>query len=95
VKVVIAMDSFKGSLTSWEAGHAVQRGIEKAYRYQSRDLPQIRVLPLADGGEGTVTALIQGMGGVYRTVKVRALSQPRWKPYTVSFPDRKIRRLLL
>jgi len=71
VKVVIAMDSFKGSLTSWEAGHAVQRGIEKAYRYQSRDLPQIRVLPLADGGEGTVTALIQGMGGVYRTVKVR------------------------
>lgn len=71
MKVVIAMDSFKGSLTSWEAGHAVARGIEKAYRYQSRDIPEITVLPLADGGEGTVTALIQGMGGVYRTVKVR------------------------
>ncbi|MFA5444391.1 MAG: glycerate kinase [Bacteroidales bacterium] len=71
MNIVIAMDSFKGSLTSWEAGHAVQRGIEKAYRYQSRDIPGIRVLPLADGGEGTVTALIQGMGGVYRTIKVR------------------------
>ncbi len=71
MNIVIAMDSFKGSLTSWEAGHAVQRGIEKAYRYKSREIPEIRVLPLADGGEGTVTALIQGMGGVYRTVKVR------------------------
>jgi glycerate 2-kinase len=71
MKIVIAMDSFKGSLTSWEAGHAVQRGIEKAYRYKSLEIPETRVLPLADGGEGTVTALIQGMGGVYRTVKVR------------------------
>ena len=71
MKIVIAMDSFKGSLTSWEAGHAVQRGIEKAYRQMSLDIPETKVLPLADGGEGTVTALIQGMGGVYRTVKVR------------------------
>ncbi|MDD4500489.1 MAG: hypothetical protein PHP15_08865, partial [Bacteroidales bacterium] len=40
------MDSFKGSLTSWEAGHAVQRGIEKAYRHMALDVPETKVLPL-------------------------------------------------
>jgi len=71
VKIVVAMDSFKGSLTSFDAGHAVHRGIEKAALHASRDVPHVRVLPLADGGEGTVTAMIRGLGGVYRTIKVR------------------------
>jgi glycerate 2-kinase len=49
MKIVIAMDSFKGSLSSLEAGDAVRDGILKVY-------PEARVLvcPLADGGEGTV-----------------------------------------
>ena len=71
MKIVVAMDSFKGSLTSFDAGHAVHRGIEKAALHASRDVPHVRVLPLADGGEGTVTAMIRGLGGVYRTIKVR------------------------
>jgi len=71
VKIVVAMDSFKGSLTSFDSGHAVDRGIEKAWQHMDRTLPEVKVLPLADGGEGTVTALIQGMGGVYRNIKVR------------------------
>lgn len=71
MKIVVAMDSFKGSLTSFDAGHAVDRGIEKAWQHLSLPLPRVKVLPLADGGEGTVTAMIQGLGGVYRNIKVR------------------------
>ena len=71
MRIVVAMDSFKGSLTSFDAGHAVDRGIEKAWQHMFRPLPRVKVLPLADGGEGTVTALIQGLGGVYRNIKDR------------------------
>lgn len=52
MKIVIAMDSFKGSLTSLEAGCAVADGIRRA----APDA-ELEVLPLADGGEGTVAAL--------------------------------------
>ncbi len=52
MNVVIAMDSFKGSLTSLEAGYAVKEAILKL----DADA-QVYVRPLADGGEGTVTAL--------------------------------------
>ncbi len=65
MKVVIAIDSFKGSLSSIEAGEAAKEGILKA-------VPQAEVVvrPLADGGEGTVEALTLGMGGTLETVKV-------------------------
>lgn len=65
MKVVIAIDSLKGSLTSLEAGEAVCEGIR---RVDSSARVQIR--PLADGGEGTVEALTLGMGGEFREVKV-------------------------
>ncbi len=58
MKVVIAIDSFKGSLTSLEAGLAVKEGVLKAHPDAS-----VIVKPLADGGEGTTDALIEGMGG--------------------------------
>lgn len=58
MKVTIAIDSFKGSLTSMEAGTAAMEGVKAA-------IPdaEVRVRPLADGGEGTVEALADGMGG--------------------------------
>lgn len=58
MKVVVAMDSFKGSMTSMEAGNAVKEGILRA-------IPQAEVVvkPLADGGEGTTDALMEGLGG--------------------------------
>lgn len=58
MKVVIAMDSFKGSMTSLEAGNAAKAGV-------LRVVPdaEVIVLPLADGGEGTVDALIAGLQG--------------------------------
>lgn len=58
MKVVIAIDSFKGSLTSIEAGIAAAEGFKRADKRI-----ECKVKPLADGGEGTVEALVAGMGG--------------------------------
>ena len=58
MKVIIAIDSFKGSLTSMEAGLAIKQGILKA-----KPNADIIIKPLADGGEGTTDALISGLGG--------------------------------
>lgn len=55
MKVVIAMDSFKGSLSSLQAGNAVKEAI---YRLDNR--AEVLVKPLADGGEGTVEVLAEG-----------------------------------
>lgn len=63
MKVVIAMDSLKGSLSSLQAGNAAKEGILRA-------MPdaQIHVCPIADGGEGTVDALVHGMNGHMETI---------------------------
>lgn len=58
MKVIIAIDSFKGSLSSIEAGLSAKEGIQK-----SNPNAKIIVKPLADGGEGTTDALISGLGG--------------------------------
>ena len=65
VKVVVAIDSLKGSLSSIEAGKAIENGIR---RVDNNSMVYVR--PLADGGEGTVEALVEGMGGTYQTVTV-------------------------
>ena len=59
------MDSFKGSLSSMEAGNAVCSGILRVYSDA-----KINVLPLADGGEGTVEALTLGMWGELQSIIV-------------------------
>lgn len=65
MKVVVAIDSLKGSLSSLEAGNAAKEGI-------LRSMPEAEVVvkPLADGGEGTMDALIEGMGGRRITLTV-------------------------
>lgn len=65
MKIVVAVDSLKGSLTSMEAGRAVAAGIHRA-------VPEAEafIRPLADGGEGTAEALINGMGGNWETISV-------------------------
>ena len=65
MKVVVAIDSFKGSLSSLEAGNAIGEGIRKAVPNA-----EVCVRPLADGGEGTVEALALGMGGKLEYVEV-------------------------
>ena len=64
MNIVIAIDSFKGSLTSIEAGSACRDGILRAFPDA-----KITVRPLADGGEGTTEALAVGMNGRHRTAR--------------------------
>lgn len=65
MKIIVAIDSFKGSLTSLEAGLAVREGILSA-----SSASEVKVFPLADGGEGTCRAIISGLGGELKSVKV-------------------------
>ena len=58
MKVVVAIDSLKGSLSSMEAGMAIKDGVLAA-----KPDTEVIVKPLADGGEGTTDALIEGMNG--------------------------------
>ena len=75
--VVVAPDSFKGSLSAVQAAEAMERGVLEAW-------PDARVvkIPIADGGEGTVEALVTATGGRYETCTVRGpLGRPveaRW-----------------
>ena len=77
MKVVVAIDSLKGSLTSLEAGEAIREGILRA-------MPEAEVVvrPLADGGEGTVEALTYGMGGMMEHVTVTG---PLGKPVECAY----------
>ncbi|MCI4130181.1 glycerate kinase [Bacillus haynesii] len=65
MKIVIAPDSFKESMTSLEAA----RSIEKGFKAVLSDAEYVNI-PVADGGEGTVQALVDATGGdiVYQTV---------------------------
>ncbi|MHC4745472.1 MAG: glycerate kinase, partial [Planctomycetota bacterium] len=58
MKIVIAMDSFKGSLKSFEACEIVAEGIR-----QYVPAAEVVVLPMADGGEGTAEAMLRASGG--------------------------------
>jgi glycerate kinase len=58
MKIVIAPDSFKGSLTAKQAGEAIKAGIQKAVPGS-----QIIVTPMADGGEGTLQCLLDATNG--------------------------------
>lgn len=77
MKVVAAMDSMKGSLTSREAGNAAREGILRA-------IPDavVTVHTVADGGEGTAEALVEAYGGRYITSALPALMGSRWMPST-------------
>ena len=65
MKVTVAIDSLKGSLTSKEAGEAVKRGILDIYPDAT-----VFVRPIADGGEGTTEAIVDAMNGEYREITV-------------------------
>ncbi len=65
MKVVIAIDSFKGSLETLESGGAVAEGIKAVFP----DAETV-ICPLADGGEGTVRAVTAALGGELCQVEV-------------------------
>ncbi|WP_302372199.1 glycerate kinase [Enterococcus asini] len=85
MKIVISIDSFKGSLSSMEAGAAVAAGIHRVN-------PQTEVVikPLADGGEGTVSALIEGMNGQKVTIPVTGPLQEKVQATYGVIADQKL-----
>lgn len=58
MKILVAPDSFKGSLTAMEAAENIKRGI---HNYDSKT--EVELLPMADGGEGTVQSLVDATDG--------------------------------
>lgn len=71
-KIVIASDSFKGSVSSMEVSENIALAVQKIF-------PECKVvkLPVADGGEGTVDALVSAMNGRIISCKVNdPLMQP-------------------
>jgi glycerate kinase len=66
MRVLIAPDSYKGSLSALAAAEAMERGVKTVF-------PQAEVfkVPIADGGEGTVEALVAATGGTLRRLRVQ------------------------
>ncbi|MEE6286703.1 glycerate kinase [Georgenia sp. MJ173] len=76
--VVVAPDSFKGSVTAQQAAGAMARGARSAFGPGAR----VTVLPMADGGEGTLDAVLGALGGEERQVDAHdALGRPRLARY--------------
>ncbi|MCX7824593.1 MAG: glycerate kinase [Verrucomicrobiae bacterium] len=77
MRIIVAPDKFKGSLTAEEAADAIERGIRRV-------LPRATVVktPMADGGEGTLRALVSATGG--RLLHRRVIG-PLGKPVTAAW----------
>src|SRR5665648_287908 len=65
MKIVVAPDSFKGSLTAAEVSDAIEQGIREIF-------PEAEIvkIPMADGGDGTVQCLVNATGGEILKEKV-------------------------
>lgn len=85
MKIVIASDALKGSLTSLEAGEAIRDGILLA----DPDAETV-IRPVADGGEGTTDALTRGMGGHFETVEVTGPFQNKVRARYGILPDNTV-----
>jgi glycerate kinase len=66
MKVAIAPDSFKGSMTAMQAAECIERGLKRALKGIT-----CRKIPMADGGEGTVRAIVDATGGKFITRTVQ------------------------
>lgn len=76
-RVIVAPDKFKGSLSAPEAAAALALGVQAAWHDAAVDQA-----PMADGGEGTVEALVSATGGTYHMAEV---SGPLGKPIRARF----------
>ena len=76
-KIIIAPDSFKGSLTSVEVADAIEAGIKEVFP----NCETVKI-PIADGGEGTMDTLVSALGGQKVKVKVH---DPLMRPIEVEY----------
>jgi len=77
LKVAVAPDSFKGSLSALQAASCIERGLKDALG----DVTVVKI-PMADGGEGTVRAIADATGG---RIVSRAVRGPRGRSVKASF----------
>jgi len=77
MKIIIAPDSFKGSLTNLEAASAMERGVHAAIPNA-----EVEIIHIADGGEGTLQALVASTNGQF--IKAEAID-PIGRPVTRQF----------
>jgi len=77
LKIAIAPDSFKGSMTAMEAASCIEAGLKQSLKSIS-----FRKIPMADGGEGTVQAIVDATGGKF--VK-RTVSDPLGRKIKATF----------
>ena len=77
MRVLVAMDSFKGSLTSLQAGNALAEGLRRSHVEPpvSKRPWTVTVVPISDGGEGTLAAL-KGLGEQTEVEVVNAFGEP-------------------
>src|SRR6266849_1224413 len=77
MRIVIAPQSLKGSLTAAEAGLAIAQGARAVYPQA-----EIAIVPVADGGEGTVQALVDATGG---KIVQQTVTGPLGEPVTAFY----------
>ncbi|EWG11149.1 glycerate kinase [Cytobacillus firmus] len=77
MKIVIAPDSFKESLSALEAANAIEQGFKSIFPNA-----QYKKMPMADGGEGTVQSLADATGG---TIIERSVTGPLGQPVKAFF----------
>jgi len=72
MRIIVAPDSFKGSASALQVAQAMERGVHAVFPHA-----EVVKVPIADGGEGTVAALLDATGGSPRTSRVRGpLGEP-------------------
>ncbi len=77
MRILIAPQSLKGSLTAAEAGLAIAQGVQAVY-----PKAEIEIVPIADGGEGTVQALVDATNG---KIIQQTVTGPLGKPVPAFF----------
>lgn len=82
-RVLIAPNAFKGTFSPTEVTEAMKAGVMQFFELCDREVT-IECAPLADGGDGTIEALLAGAGGTrYQCTVSGALGQPQLASYLV------------
>lgn len=76
MKIIVAPDSFKGNMTSYEVARHIEKGIKRVFSDA-----EVVILPMADGGEGTVEALVKATNGEIITLDVTGPQRDRVKGF--------------
>lgn len=85
MKILVAADKFKGSLTAREACEAIRDGLEETPGGDT----EIRILPVADGGDGMARSMLASMGGIWKGAVVSdAMGHPVLGGYALVGDDR-------